>query len=343
MTTRVSAFVALPFGERFERVYREGLLPIESRLPGTSVCLLRADTAAPTEDLLWLHITTLINNSDFVIADLTGQNPNVMLELGYALARNRIPIIITQDSNVPSNVAGHIRVRYSESAFGELQRALIGRISAKLPDIVSASGRVLSVGGGRTYWWKEAPEKHRPEIPKKATALRERGDDAKMKEDLEAARSHYANAIEEAGGAYREAKYDLALVLSRLRDEASAQALASEVVKEAMEARDYLYAFKAHNLLSGIHLRAGQDNDALAEIRLAYEISHYPELTGTEPPHIIPIKNRIPLEWRCGDRSMAAQLIRELKAHPKFAAIQEEVEPDLRKLEDEGLGDDHEE
>jgi nucleoside 2-deoxyribosyltransferase len=60
-------------------------------------------------------VKEVIKHSDFIIADLTGYNPNVMYEVGYAHAL-KIPVLLIIQSNfkkVPSNIGGYLFFVYN--------------------------------------------------------------------------------------------------------------------------------------------------------------------------------------------------------------------------------------
>lgn len=78
-----------------------------------------------SEDLPGCHnivydIVRSICAADFIIADLTGNNSNVMYELGIAHANNKKVIMITQDSrnDLPFDVHQYRTIKYSLSAEG---------------------------------------------------------------------------------------------------------------------------------------------------------------------------------------------------------------------------------
>lgn len=77
---------------------------------------------------LWASaIEDAIHTADFVVADLSQQNPNVMLELGYALAYRKPTILLARRgaaSRMPSDLAGAEFVLYDPDDRSGLTRRL---------------------------------------------------------------------------------------------------------------------------------------------------------------------------------------------------------------------------
>lgn len=88
-------FVIMPFEDNLNEYYFRLVKPaMESK--GYEV--KRADEIYGNRAIID-DITSEIKNSDILVADATGKNPNVNYELGYAHALNKEVIIITQDIN----------------------------------------------------------------------------------------------------------------------------------------------------------------------------------------------------------------------------------------------------
>ena len=88
-------FVAMPFSEEFEDVFYFG---IQGAVKNAGYLCERADLESYTGDVMnW--VKKRIENSEMTIADLTGANANVYLEVGYAWGRNKETILLVKDSN----------------------------------------------------------------------------------------------------------------------------------------------------------------------------------------------------------------------------------------------------
>jgi nucleoside 2-deoxyribosyltransferase len=91
----MKCFVIMPFAQDFDDVYSTIGQAVSSSVPGEHITCLRLDEIKSagriTDDLLReLHEATVC------IADLTYNKPNVMWEIGYAMALNKPLLLITQ-------------------------------------------------------------------------------------------------------------------------------------------------------------------------------------------------------------------------------------------------------
>jgi hypothetical protein len=83
-------FVAMPFAEDFEDVFYFGILePVRQR----GLLCERVDQAVFTGDVLD-QIRQRIEDASLVIGELTGANPNVYLEIGYAWGKGRPTMLL---------------------------------------------------------------------------------------------------------------------------------------------------------------------------------------------------------------------------------------------------------
>ncbi len=88
-------FVLMPFREEFNDIYKFG---IKGAAEDVGAYSERVDEQDYTESMLE-RIYNQINKADVIVADMTGQNPNVFYEVGYAHALNKIVLLLTQNSN----------------------------------------------------------------------------------------------------------------------------------------------------------------------------------------------------------------------------------------------------
>jgi len=115
-------FVIMPFSPDFDDVWNGG---IKRACLENDSAALRVDQVSLSS---WItdDVEEYIKKSYVVIADVTGSNPNVMFELGYALAKSKDPIIIMQtqgSDKVPFDISGMRRIEYEDSWQGIEQLA----------------------------------------------------------------------------------------------------------------------------------------------------------------------------------------------------------------------------
>lgn len=112
-------FVAMPFRKEMEDVFYFGI-----QEPSHTADLLceRIDNEAFTGDVLE-QVKQKIETAAVVIADLTGGNPNVYLEIGYAWGKGRPTILLVRDKEeVKFDVRGQRYLKYE--TIKDLQSAL---------------------------------------------------------------------------------------------------------------------------------------------------------------------------------------------------------------------------
>lgn len=124
-------FVAMPFADEFEDVFYFGISgPVRSR---GYVCE-RMDQLFFTGDVL-AQMRTKIEEADLVIAELTGANPNVYLEVGYAWGMGRPTILLIDDASaLKFDVAGQRCLVYKNiKHLSESLEAALDAIADQLP------------------------------------------------------------------------------------------------------------------------------------------------------------------------------------------------------------------
>jgi hypothetical protein len=93
-----TCYVIMPFQERYTATYKEAIRPaveMVARERGEPWKCLRSDDIHVPGSIT-KEIVTSLHTADFVIADLTGHNPNVFYELGVVHSAGRPTIMITQ-------------------------------------------------------------------------------------------------------------------------------------------------------------------------------------------------------------------------------------------------------
>jgi hypothetical protein len=112
MTIRPFAFVLMPFTSDFNDIYKLG---IQAACTDADVIAERVDEQTYTETILE-RIYRQIQVSDFVIADMTGKNPNVFYEVGYAHALGKFCTLLTQSADdIPFDLKHHRHIVYDGS------------------------------------------------------------------------------------------------------------------------------------------------------------------------------------------------------------------------------------
>ncbi|MET4229846.1 hypothetical protein ABIB83_004612 [Bradyrhizobium sp. I1.8.5] len=106
------AFVLMPFASDFDDIYKVGIKSIADEL---GIVAERVDEQIFSETMLE-RIYRQIDAADFIIADMSGRNPNVFYEVGYAHARGKLCTLLTQDADdIPFDLKHHRHLVYGRS------------------------------------------------------------------------------------------------------------------------------------------------------------------------------------------------------------------------------------
>lgn len=106
------AFVLMPFEEGFNDVYTYG---IQAAAKDAGIVAERVDEQRFTESILE-RIYRQIESADLVIADMTGKNPNVFYEVGFAHAKDKPCVLLTQNAeDIPFDLKHHHHIIYGGS------------------------------------------------------------------------------------------------------------------------------------------------------------------------------------------------------------------------------------
>lgn len=106
------AFVLMPFEKAFDDIYKLGIKAVATEL---DVVAERVDEQTFSETILE-RIYRQIDAADFIIADMTGKNPNVFYEVGYAHAKGKLCTLLTQNTeDIPFDLRHHRHLVYGSS------------------------------------------------------------------------------------------------------------------------------------------------------------------------------------------------------------------------------------
>ncbi|MFY1846257.1 hypothetical protein [Achromobacter dolens] len=134
-------FVLMPFHRDFNDVYRLG---IKQTAEEAGLRAERVDEQLYSESMLE-RIYQQITVADIIVADMTGQNPNVFYEVGYAHARGKICILLTQNaSDIPFDLKQHRHIVYGDSIV-TLQQQLAPNLQWATREVSTAKTSGLTV------------------------------------------------------------------------------------------------------------------------------------------------------------------------------------------------------
>jgi hypothetical protein len=102
-------FVLMPFGDKFDVVYRRLIVPSVTEVGLTAV---RADELAAPGSIME-QIRVAIQQARLCVVVLTENNPNVMFELGLAQAAGKATVLLCEDiTQVPFDLRAHRVITY---------------------------------------------------------------------------------------------------------------------------------------------------------------------------------------------------------------------------------------
>lgn len=116
----IFAFVLMPFSNEFDDIYKMG---IKETAISLDIKAERVDEQIYQEGILE-RIYRQIDAADIIIADMSGQNPNVFYEVGYAHAKEKTCILLTKNSeDIPFDLKHHRHIVY-DGSISKLRDAL---------------------------------------------------------------------------------------------------------------------------------------------------------------------------------------------------------------------------
>lgn len=110
MGEKLFAFVLMPFDKEFGDTY---LLGIKSTVEEFDMHAERVDEQVFHREWILERIYNQIDVADLIIADMSGRNPNVFYEVGYAHAKNKVCLLLTKDTaDIPFDLKNHRHIVY---------------------------------------------------------------------------------------------------------------------------------------------------------------------------------------------------------------------------------------
>jgi nucleoside 2-deoxyribosyltransferase len=123
--SQIFAFVLMPFDKAFGDIYKFGIKETANSL---GILAERVDEQIFREGILE-RIYRQIELADLIVADMTGQNSNVFYEVGYAHAKGKLCILLTQNADdIPFDLKHHRHIVYGNS-IGDLRNLLAGEMA----------------------------------------------------------------------------------------------------------------------------------------------------------------------------------------------------------------------
>ena len=107
------AFVLMPFEASFDDIYKLGIKDTAEKL---GIRAERVDEQIFHKENILERIYGQIDAADLIIADMTGRNPNVFYETGYAHAKGKLCLLLTSRADdIPFDLKHHRHIIYGDS------------------------------------------------------------------------------------------------------------------------------------------------------------------------------------------------------------------------------------
>ncbi len=132
-------FVLMPFASSFRDIYQLGIKEVAVELK----CRCERVDDLEHNDQILEKIYQEIRSAHLIVADMTGRNPNVFYEVGFAHALQKEVILITQmKEDIPFDLSGHNHIIY-EGTISVLRTHLKKRIEAFLRNNPFKNNRMI--------------------------------------------------------------------------------------------------------------------------------------------------------------------------------------------------------
>lgn len=136
-------FVLMPFDSTFNDIYKFG---IKGAADDVGAYAERLDEQKFTEGMLD-RIFNQISKADVIVADMTGRNPNVFYEVGYAHALGKIVILVTKKKDdIPFDL-----IHFQHTIYGESIEILRKDLASKLQWAIAQSRQQPRPGSAERF------------------------------------------------------------------------------------------------------------------------------------------------------------------------------------------------
>ena len=153
--SKYKAFVIMPFGLDFNDVYKLG---IKATAKECDVDAKRLDDDFFDTNMVE-EIYKKINDADFIIADMTGRNPNVFYEVGYADAKNKLVLLLTKNvKDIPFDFKQRLHIVYSDVS--SLKEKLKDKLDWAKQEISKRNESKISISFSVESAWLDRTEYH---------------------------------------------------------------------------------------------------------------------------------------------------------------------------------------
>jgi hypothetical protein len=125
MSERLRCFIIMPYSKESDFIYSAAIAPVLKELPEYDIMMLRADMM-PRNMTIKAHVEKAVQSADFCIADMTGHNPNVMYEVGFATAIDK-PLVLTRKRGselIPADISSIATLEYDEQSLDMFRERL---------------------------------------------------------------------------------------------------------------------------------------------------------------------------------------------------------------------------
>ena len=147
------AFVIMPFDSKFDDIYRIG---IKDTAEKCGVVAERLDDQLFASNMVE-EIYSQIDKSDFIIADMSDKNPNVFYEVGYADAKGKLVLLLTNNvDDIPFDFKQRPHIVYTSISY--LKTNLEEKIKWAVEEVEKRNLKNLEISIKSDYSYVERSE-----------------------------------------------------------------------------------------------------------------------------------------------------------------------------------------